>query len=68
MPNVNIDDLSLGVTADDRISTWGSFVSNGAGVSCFGKDIAPLIYHLRRVNVSTKMLDASSEVNEHQTD
>ena len=66
MPNVNIDDLRLGVTSDDRISTWGSFVSNGAGGSCFGKDISSLIYQLRRVNVSTKMLEASFEVNEHQ--
>ncbi len=66
MSNVNIDDLRLGVTADDRISTWGSFVSNGAGGSCFGKDIASLIYQLRRVNVSTKMLEASFEVNEYQ--
>jgi UDPglucose 6-dehydrogenase len=66
MPNVNIDDLRLGVTSDDRISTWGSFVSNGAGGSCFGKDIASLIYQLRRVNVSTKMLEASFEVNEYQ--
>lgn len=65
-PNVRIDDLRLGVTADDRISTWGSFVSNGAGGSCFGKDIASLIYQLRRVNVSTKMLEASYEVNEFQ--
>ena len=64
--NVNIDDLRLGVTADDRISTWGSFVSNGAGGSCFGKDIASLIYQLRRMNVSTKMLEASYEVNEYQ--
>jgi UDPglucose 6-dehydrogenase len=66
MPNVNIDDLRLGVTSDDRISTWGSFVSNGAGGSCFGKDISSLIYQLRQVNVSTKMLEASFEVNEHQ--
>jgi UDPglucose 6-dehydrogenase len=66
MCNVNIDDLRLGVTADDRISTWGSFVSNGAGGSCFGKDIASLIYQMRRVNVSTKMLEASYEVNEYQ--
>ncbi|MGD8258830.1 MAG: nucleotide sugar dehydrogenase [Desulfobacterales bacterium] len=66
MSNVNIDDLRLGVTADDRISTWGSFVSNGAGGSCFGKDIASLIYQLRQVNVSTKMLEASYEVNEYQ--
>ncbi len=66
MPNVKIDDLRKGVTADDRISTWGSFVSNGAGGSCFGKDIASLIYQLRQVNVSTKMLEASFEVNEYQ--
>jgi UDPglucose 6-dehydrogenase len=66
LSNVNIDDLRLGVTSDDRISTWGSFVSNGAGGSCFGKDIASLIYQLRRVNVSTKMLEASFEVNEYQ--
>jgi len=65
-PNIKIDDLRLGVTADDRISTWGSFVSNGAGGSCFGKDIASLINQLRGVNVSTKMLEASYEVNENQ--
>ena len=65
-PNIKIDDLRLGVTADDRISTWGSFVSNGAGGSCFGKDIASLINQLRSVNVSTKMLEASYEVNEYQ--
>ena len=66
IPNVNIDDLRLGVTSDERISTWGSFVSNGAGGSCFGKDIASLINQLRKVNVSTKMLEASYEVNEYQ--
>lgn len=66
IPNVRIDDLRIGVTADERISTWGSFVSNGAGGSCFGKDIASLIYQLRRVNVNTKMLEASYEVNEYQ--
>jgi len=66
IPNIKIDDLRLGVTSDGRISTWGSFVSNGAGGSCFGKDIASLIYQLRRANVSTKMLEASYEVNENQ--
>ncbi len=64
--NVRIDDLRSGVTSDERISTWGSFVSNGAGGSCFGKDIASLINQLRKVNVSTKMLEASYEVNEFQ--
>ena len=64
--NVKIDDLRIGVTADERISTWGSFVSNGAGGSCFGKDIRSLIYQLRRLDVNTKMLEASYEVNEYQ--
>jgi UDPglucose 6-dehydrogenase len=66
IPGMNIDDLRLGVTADGRFSTWGSFVSNGAGGSCFGKDIASLIYQLRTLNVNTKMLEASYEVNERQ--
>jgi len=65
-PNVRINELRMGVTADERISTWGSYVSNGAGGSCFGKDISSLIYELRKVNVSTKMLEASYEVNEYQ--
>src|SRR5579859_7651603 len=47
-PNVRMEDLKRGVTADSRISTWGSYVSNGAGGSCFGKDIQSLIYQLRR--------------------
>ncbi|MBI5675969.1 MAG: UDP-glucose/GDP-mannose dehydrogenase family protein [Nitrospirae bacterium] len=66
IPNVSIDDLRKGVTADDRISTWGSYVSNGAGGSCFGKDIRSLIYQLRQVHVRTKMLESSYEVNEEQ--
>ena len=64
--NIRIADLRRGVTADDRISTWGSYVSNGAGGSCFGKDIQSLIYQLRRVDVNTKMLESSYEVNEYQ--
>lgn len=65
-PNIKIEDLRKGVTADDRISTWGSYVSNGAGGSCFGKDIRSLIYQLRQVDVNTKMLESSYEVNEFQ--
>lgn len=32
-PNIIMEDLKRGVTADARISTWGSYVSNGAGGS-----------------------------------
>ncbi len=64
--NVKIDDLRLGVTSDERISTWGSLVSNGAGGSCFGKDIRSLINQLRKFDINTKMLESSYEVNEYQ--
>jgi len=64
--NVNINDLRVGVTSDERISTWGSFVSNGAGGSCFGKDIRSLIYQFRNAGIETKLLESSYEVNEYQ--
>jgi UDPglucose 6-dehydrogenase len=64
--NVRMEDLKLGVTADDRISTWGSYVSNGAGGSCFGKDIQSLIYQLNRTGRSTDLLQAVYNINEYQ--
>jgi UDPglucose 6-dehydrogenase len=64
--NVRMEDLKLGVTADGRISTWGSYVSNGAGGSCFGKDIQSLIYQLNRSGRSTDMLQAVYNINEFQ--
>lgn len=65
-PNVRMEDLKLGVTADSRISTWGSYVSNGAGGSCFGKDIQSLIYQLKAAGQSTDLLHAVYTINEHQ--
>ncbi|MBA3533368.1 MAG: UDP-glucose/GDP-mannose dehydrogenase family protein [Ardenticatenales bacterium] len=66
LPNVRMEDLKLGVTADDRISTWGSYVSNGAGGSCFGKDIQSLIYQLNRAGGSTDLLQSVYRINEYQ--
>ena len=65
-PNIRIEDLKLGVTADARISTWGSYVSNGAGGSCFGKDIQSLIYQLRTAGQSTELLQSVHSINEYQ--
>jgi len=65
-PNVRMEDLKRGVTADTRISTWGSYVSNGAGGSCFGKDIQSLIYQFNRVGQSTDLLASVYGINEHQ--
>ena len=66
MPNIRMEDLKVGVTADARISTWGSYVSNGAGGSCFGKDIQSLIYQLSHAGRSTDLLEAVYNINEYQ--
>ncbi len=66
LPNIRMEDLKRGVTSDDRISTWGSYVSNGAGGSCFGKDIQSLIYQLNSVGEATDLLQAVYRINEYQ--
>ena len=64
--NVRMEDLKRGVTADNRISTWGSYVSNGAGGSCFGKDIQSLIYQLKTAGQPTDLLQSVYNINEYQ--
>lgn len=64
--NIRMEDLKIGVTSDARISTWGSYVSNGAGGSCFGKDIQSLIYQLNKAGRSTDLLQAVYNINEYQ--
>ncbi|RMF05770.1 MAG: UDP-glucose/GDP-mannose dehydrogenase family protein [Chloroflexi bacterium] len=61
-----MEDLKRGVTSDDRISTWGSYVSNGAGGSCFGKDIQSLIYQLRQQSQPYGLLKDVYDINEYQ--
>ena len=65
-PNVRMEDLKRGVTSDNRISTWGSYVSNGAGGSCFGKDIQSLIYQLKSAGQSADLLQSVHDINEFQ--
>ncbi len=64
--NIRMEDLKRGVTADSRISTWGSYVSNGAGGSCFGKDIQSLIYQFSRAGQPADLLQSVYNINEHQ--
>lgn len=64
--NLRMEDLKIGVTSDSRISTWGSYVSNGAGGSCFGKDIQSLIYQLKQAGHDPSLLQAVYDINEHQ--
>ena len=66
MENIKMEDLKVGVTADTRISTWGSYVSNGAGGSCFGKDIQSLIYQLNQQGANTDLLQSVYNINEYQ--
>jgi UDPglucose 6-dehydrogenase len=66
LPNIRMEDLKRGVTADNRISTWGSYVSNGAGGSCFGKDIQSLIYQLKTAGQPTDLLQSVFGINEFQ--
>ena len=61
-----MEDLKRGVTSDDRISTWGSYVSNGAGGSCFGKDIQSLIYQLQKAGQPADLLQSVHTINEYQ--
>jgi UDPglucose 6-dehydrogenase len=65
-PNVRMEDLKRGVTADARISKWGSYVSNGAGGSCFGKDIQSLIYQFKTAGQPADLLQSVYDINEHQ--
>ncbi len=65
-PNVRMEDMKRGVTSDGRISTWGSYVSNGAGGSCFGKDIRSLIYQLKSRSQSADLLESVYRINEYQ--
>jgi UDPglucose 6-dehydrogenase len=64
--NVRMEDLKRGVTADNRISTWGSYVSNGAGGSCFGKDVQSLIYQFRMHGTQADLLQSVYDINEYQ--
>jgi UDPglucose 6-dehydrogenase len=61
-----MEDLKRGVTADGRISTWGSYVGIGAGGSCFGKDVQSLIYQLTSRDQDAKLLQSVYDINEYQ--
>jgi UDPglucose 6-dehydrogenase len=64
--NVRMEDLKRGVTADARISTWGSYVGIGAGGSCFGKDVQSLIYQLQSNYQDAQLLRSVFDINEYQ--
>jgi UDPglucose 6-dehydrogenase len=65
-PNVRMEDLKRGVTADGRIARWGSYVGIGAGGSCFGKDVQSLIYAAVVAHHDARMLQSVYDINEYQ--
>jgi UDPglucose 6-dehydrogenase len=64
--DIDMNALKHGVTEDVRISPWGSHVSNGAGGSCFGKDIRSLIHQLESKGCDANLLREIYQVNEFQ--
>lgn len=77
-PRVRMDDLRRGVLGDRRISDWGAQVSNGAGGSCFGKDLRSLVQQMESwprqpgnhlpesCRYSVDLLRAVHSINEYQ--
>ncbi len=66
VPAVDMNDLRLGVTADPRISTWGSYVGNGAGGSCLGKDMRSLVHQMEGAGIPADLLHTILAINERQ--
>jgi UDPglucose 6-dehydrogenase len=64
--NVMVVDLIRGVITDSRINPWGSYIGNGAGGSCFSKDILSLIDQLRQKRQSYSLLQSVYDVNSYQ--
>jgi UDPglucose 6-dehydrogenase len=63
---VQMNDLRLGVTTDSRLSAWGSYVGNGAGGSCFGKDIRSLAHQMEALGLRAELLREVLAINETQ--
>jgi UDPglucose 6-dehydrogenase len=64
-PQVDFDIVKRGILADNRITTWGSYLSAGAGGSCFKKDILSLAHQLDRTGVDSSFARMIDTINEH---
>lgn len=62
----NIDDIRLGIGADDRIGKRFLFAGIGYGGSCFPKDVQALKHIAQENEYQFKIIDAVHEVNEQQ--
>ena len=67
-PKVRFEDLKKGALADTRIAKWGSFVTAGAGGSCFKKDTLSLARQLEATGMDPTYINMIDAINEdHKT-
>jgi UDPglucose 6-dehydrogenase len=64
-PEVDFDVMKKGILVDSRIAKWGSYVSAGAGGSCFKKDDLSLIFQLKQNGVDASFLKIIIDINEY---
>lgn len=62
----DVDMIRRGIGSDDRIGKRFLFPGIGYGGSCFPKDVKALIHSSGEVNYKFSILNAVTEVNEHQ--
>jgi len=65
-PEVNFEVMRKGILADSRVAKWGSYVSAGAGGSCFKKDSLSLARQLNKRDVNSRFIELIDEINEQQ--
>jgi UDPglucose 6-dehydrogenase len=63
--DVDFDTLRKGIIADDRIAKWGSYISAGAGGSCFKKDALSLAFQLTKQGVDSSFVEHINNINEY---
>ncbi len=62
----NVDQVRLGIGADDRIGKRFLFPGLGFGGSCFPKDVLALVHIAAQTNYSFEILKAVLKVNQNQ--
>jgi UDPglucose 6-dehydrogenase len=63
---IDFEILRKGALADPRVAKWGSYVSAGAGGSCFKKDDLSLAFQLESKGVDSSYVRLIDTINEHQ--
>jgi UDPglucose 6-dehydrogenase len=65
---VDFDVMRKGILADPRIAKWGSYLTAGAGGSCFKKDALSLAFQLETKGVNNEFVKLVNDINEHHKD